>query len=542
MGNDYDFDERLIGLRKNAGKLLKFNFIHAPHFTLHGNEHSTTMEGYLDDFVKENNLTLNKYEDFLLRAAIWLHDLGMMHKESTDEDTNEVRKRHHKKSKSLIDSDYGRNKFSLNNFESAIIGHLAILHRKSVDIRNSCKYYKDCTTKLAYKNNAGNNSNFVIHIDKLGMILRLLDTCDRCYMRSFDPDVIELANIPEAAKYHYAHLCINSVEFKKCKIIINSQVPPYVDNDTSSTEENLVTDLVINDIKKEVDSLEWALTKYNLNPFDVEHIPNRIGQPLVPPPILDEYLLSRNTFSTSENPDYSIRSLDKTFCIFKNGHTIIDFVSDVVVNGEKGLKSIRHGFLADEGNPKDFRFRNFDLAKEIPFTKRFDEQSVFAYLIDNYGDNSINLTLKEENAIIGDPFKYREFDVDFSKQINKGTRLKYGIGLSSPNYLVLDNPDKSLNSSHFIKVPTTIFTLNLKFERGLIIDDLKLNIRDQNNQPIYTQDLVLPNVNIHPNVIFDTLEGKCTYSRENGLYYDTHRFNIHNVQTNRLIEANFKVK
>lgn len=540
MVSNYDFRERLVGLRKTASKLLKFNFIHAPHYTLHGESHSATMEGYLEDFLAANGLEINDYEDFLLRAAIWLHDIGMMKKESVDEDPNEVRKTHHMRSKALIDSDWGRSNFGLSGFEGGIIGYLAILHRKSIDIRKSCEYYNEGKTKVTYRRNNGSNTNFTIYVDKLAMILRLLDTCDRCYLRSFDKEVITMAQIPEAAKYHWAHSFISSVEFEKNKIVINSIVPPCIDN-KSSTEENLVEDLVVNDIKKEIDSLEWALTRYELHPFDVEHRPNRNGSSFIPPGALDDYLISRNTITASEPPSYLLRSLDKNFCIYKNGHTIIDFISDLVVTGEEGIKSIRHGFLADEGNPSDFRFRNFDLAQETPITDRFGEQSIFAYVVNNYGDKSLNIELREESMAIGDPFKYREFYVDFPKQLCKGTRLKYGIGLSSPNYLVLDDPDKSLNSSHFIKVPTNIFTLNLKFERGLFVNELSLAILDKNYSSLFNTPLDISNENIYPSIVFDNIEGKCIYSRENGLYYDVHKFIINNIQTNRIVEARFKV-
>ncbi len=541
MVYNYDFKDRLIGLRRNASELLKFNFIHAPHYTSHGDGHSKTMEGYLDTFVEANGLKLNDYEDYLLRSAIWLHDIGMIKKETVDEDLNEIRKNHHMRSKAIIDSDWGRTNFNMNNFESGIIGYLAILHRKSVDIRKSCEYYIDCKTKVTYQKNNGSTISFRICVDKLAMILRLLDTCDRCYIRSFNADVIKMAQMPEAAKYHWAHLLINSVDFEKNKIIINSTVPPYAD-EKSSTEENLITDLVINDIKKEIDSLEWALTKYGLHPFDVEHKANRIGTLFVPHDILDEYLISRNTFTTSEPANYRLRSLDKTFCVYKNGHTIIDFISDMIVTGEEGIKSIRHSFLADEGNPNDFRFRNFDLAKETPITDRFNKQSLFAYLINNYGDKSLSVKLTEGDKSVGDPFKYREFYVNFPKELRKGTLLKYGIGLSSPNYLVLNNPNKILSSSHFIKAPTDVFTFNLKFERGIYINELFFDILNKNSESLFSTTVDIPIENIYPNIIFDNIEGKCIYSRESGLYYDSHRFIINNVQTNNIVQARFKVE
>lgn len=543
MAHSYDFKERLVGLRKNSSKLIKFNFVHAPHYTLHGVEHSEAMEDYLDSFLLSNNLKLNDYEDFLLRAAIWLHDIGMMKKESVAEDINEVRKNHHMRSKGLIDSDWGRAKFSLSNFESGIIGYLAFFHRKSVDIRKLCEYYKDCKTKIIYKKKGGSNENFEICVDKLAMILRLLDTCDRCYMRSFDQDVITMSQIPEAAKYHWAHLLINSVDFDKNKIIINSTVPPLTDDHQSSTEENLIIDLVINDIKKEIDSLEWALIKYKLYPFDVEHIPNRIGSSLVPKIILDDYLISRNTFTASEPPNYFLRSLDKNICVYRNGHVIDDMINDLIVTGEAGIKSIKHAFYSDveDGNPDSFRFRNFDLAKETPITDRFNKQSIFAHHINDYEDKSINIKLREESMVIGDPFKYREFYVDFPKELTKGTCLKYGIGISSPNYFVLDNPSKPLFETQFIKVPTTVFTFNLKLERGVSIKELNLEILSQNNISLLSKKLDISNANIYPYVLFDNIKGKCLYSRENGLYYDTHRFIINNVQTNRLIGTKFKV-
>ena len=264
MTSKYDFDIRLNELRRVAkNKYLDCIFIHAPHFTIHGSQHSSTMESNLDIFLQVNDMVLTEYEDFILRCAIWLHDIGMIKRE-IGEDISDVRKYHNKKSQDMIDGDEGRKIFNLNGHESFLIGIISYLHRKSADIRLIEKWVgSECVYKIDYINNENLTEKFNIHCDKLAMLLRLLDACDRSHIRSFDPDALQSANIPEAGKYHWAHHLISSVDLVKNKIIINSMVPPLEGN-VSSKEENIITDLIINDMKREIDSLDWVLKKFKL--------------------------------------------------------------------------------------------------------------------------------------------------------------------------------------------------------------------------------------------------------------------------------------
>lgn len=541
MSNDYDFEIRLEELKRfTTNKYLKCIFLHAPHYTNHGKEHSMALEHNLDKFLTSNNaLELNDYENFLIKSAIWLHDIGMLMRVD-DEKLEDIRKEHHIRSQNYIDSDYGRELLHLKPIESNIIGFVSFLHRKSEDIRLVNEYFENGKTKVSYSKMNGAIINFTIHVDKLAMLLRLLDTSDRTYLRAYDPEILKLANMPEAAIYHWAHNSISSVDFDKNSIIINSIVPPLEDS-VSSNEENTINDLVINDIKKEIDSLEWALSKYKMQPFNVEHKPHRHGRQRMPDEINEEYLNYRSSLQ-KEAIGYEMRGLEKTITFYRNGHSITDIINDIIVTDEEGISKIMHAFGADESSPPDFKFQNFNLIKEVPISDRYKKQSIFAGILNCYGKNNITLSLLEEKEVIGDPFKYKEFYIEFSPKLNKNTRLKYGVGLSAPNYFILDDPNKNLRSAHFIRVPTGTFKFNIKFEIGLVVKELYFLIHDINNKCLFKNDLDISKKNEPLIILNDTLEGECSYSRELDLYYDSHKFKIDNPQISRLVTIKFKVE
>lgn len=548
MVKKYNFNIRLEELQRIATEwYLDCIFVHSPHFTIHGQDHSLAMESYLNEFLTSNNIELNEYENFLLKAAIWLHDIGMLKRKDVDEDPNEIRKNHHKRSQEIIDSSNGKAIFHLDPHESHIIGVLAYLHRKSVNIQLLNDWYEDCKVTLTYNSSNRIPTKFDIQIDKLAMILRLLDACDRSHMRSFSPEALELAKIPEAAKYHWAHYLISSVKFNKNKIIINSIVPPAEDG-KSSKEENIINDLIINDIKREIDSLEWVLKSNNLSSLDVIHKPTRKGTTLIPSEVYEKYLNYRDALRKEGElgardfaHGYTLRSLDKSVCIYKNRHCIIDIVSDLVVYGEEGITRIAHAFGVDDSSPSEFKFHNLDIIKEVPVTDRFNNQCVFADILNCYGNSEPEANIIEENEVIGNPFKYKQFYLEFSPKLQKDAHIKYGIGLSSPDYFLVDETDRFLQSSHFIRVPTTSFALNLKFEKGLTVKYLNFIVADINNKILIEKELNMPSRNIPTTIIHDGFEGECSYSRENSLYYDTYKFKISNPQIHRSIKMKFKV-
>lgn len=550
MNKMYDFVARLEEIKRYVSdEYLNCIFIHTPHYTIHGKEHSMSMENNLEKFIAVHDLELNNYEEFLLRTAIWLHDIGMMIKKDSNEDLSDVRKNHHIRSQDFIDSDNGRNELHLNHFESNIIGVVSYLHRKTVDIRLISKWYEnDCKTTIDYQKANGTHVNFIIRTDLLAMLLRLLDTSDRSHLRSYKPQALQLANIPKAAMYHWSHHLISSVDFEKKIIIINSNVPP-LENGVSSNEENIINHLIINDIKREIDSLEWVLRRYNLHPFEVKHNPQRHGKIKIPNEINEEYLNYRHSLQKegefgckNQAYGYKLRSLEKTVCIYKNGHTIVDVISDVIMTGEEGIKKFSHAFALDKSSPHDFIFKNFDLIKEIPIIDRFKEQSIFAGILNYYGKNDIKFNILEEHEVIGDPFKYKEFHIGFSPKLDKNTRIKYGVGLSSPNYFILDEPDKLLRSAQFIRVDTNYFILNLKFETGIIVNEMWISIYDVNNQILIEKNINTTNYIVPIVKLCDGIEGEISYSRERGLYYDSHKIIVYNPQPSRLISTQFKVE
>ena len=543
----WDFALRLDELKKIVkDSYSQCTFVHTPHFAIHSDEHFLAMETLLENFLRTNSIKLNEYEDFLLRAAIWLHDIGMLGQEDYEEDQNEIRKNHHIRSQEIINSEYGRAVFHLNHFESHIIGILSYLHRKSMDIRLVGELFENCLAKLSYCKKDKTPTNFEIQIDKLAMLLRLLDVFAFNNRNLLMPEILEFAKIPNVAMHYFARHLITSVNFEKEKIIINSIVPP-TEYGVISREEIIITDLFINDVRREIDSLEWILRKYNLYPIIIEHKPHRRGIETIPIDIYDQYLNYRNLLYkdfeyTPRNQafEYTLRSLEKNVCISKNGHCIIDIVSDFFVNKEEGITRINHAFSADDSSPPEFKYANFDLMKEAPSNNIFDKQSIFADVLNSYGKAPPKINIIEADQIIGNPHKYKEFYLSFSPKLEKNTRLKYGYNLVLPDFVIINNPEKFIFDSHFLRVPTTFFTLNLKFEKGLVIKDLYFIICDINNNVLFEQKLKTFFKIITDTKICDGYQGECSYSRDKSLHYDIHRFKINFPQLHTVIKIKYK--
>ncbi len=83
--------------------------------------------------------------------------------------------------------------------------------------------------------------------------------------------------------------------------------------------------------------------------------------------------------------------------------------------------------------------------------------------------------------------------------------------------------------------------LFLKFEKGVIVKDLFFIIEDIDNKILIEKELNVPSMNIPSTMIYDGFEGEISYSRENGIYYDIHKFMVNNPQTYRSIKAKFRV-
>lgn len=65
-------------IREQCSKFWSRGLINYPDFTLHGIEHSENVIGTLGQLIKESTQNFNAVELFLLEAAAYLHDIGML--------------------------------------------------------------------------------------------------------------------------------------------------------------------------------------------------------------------------------------------------------------------------------------------------------------------------------------------------------------------------------------------------------------------------------------------------------------------------------
>ena len=446
----WDFALRLDKLKKIAkDSYSQCTFVYAPHFSTHSEEHFLAMETLLENFLKINNIELNEYEDFLLKAAIWLHDIGMLGREDYEEDKNEIRKNHHILSQEIINSEYGRAVFHLNIFESHIIGVLSYLHRKSVDIRLVGECYENCLAKLSYCRKDRTLTEFEIQIDKLAMLLRLLDVCAFNNRSPLISEILEFAKIPDVAMHYFAHHLITSVNFEKEKIIINSIVPP-TEYGVISREEIIITDLFINNIKREIDSLEGILRKYNLYPIIIEHKPDRRGTETIPIEIYDQYLnyrdlLNKDFENSPKNQAFEYGFVGKKFHnFFKTSKAKISLkVPDSVLNSGTtfGLLQIR------DGND-EFSNSGPLLNKEIFFNK-IDQRGNFIVSI-NYTKN-LGFQFKCFADYTGITFEHLKETLEKNGYIyvSKGKGKMMRAWFIHPDYSICKTVDKLINNYYY---------------------------------------------------------------------------------------------
>ncbi|MCK4734184.1 MAG: hypothetical protein KAT65_17150 [Methanophagales archaeon] len=65
-------------IRTECEKFWSRGLINHPDFTLHGIQHSENIIEMLSKLIEESKIKFNKTELFLLEAAAYLHDIGML--------------------------------------------------------------------------------------------------------------------------------------------------------------------------------------------------------------------------------------------------------------------------------------------------------------------------------------------------------------------------------------------------------------------------------------------------------------------------------
>jgi predicted HD phosphohydrolase len=459
-----DFDGRLDHVRRVAEE--KFDdciLIHMPHYVLHGSAHSKSIEKHLGEFLSAHvdTLKLNDYEKFLLISAIWLHDIGMTYAKYEGEDPETIRKEHHERSRDMIlDRDF-QNVLGLKSLEGDIVATISFLHRRYEDIIETLKRYEKLTYDgISYygKSVTYKKTNFVINIEKLSMLLRILDACDRDHERTKDIEIIaKVAKLPaESVMHHYVQGLIDRVEFKKDEILLHSHI-------FDETDKNIINQIVCNDIKRELDSLEHLLKKYDLYGLSVKQVPSQISGTSLPKEQYECYEDWRIRHLTFPEVKFRYFLVEKNVYISKNGHAIIESKYDTVVNDL--IDSFPHSFGADESTPPDFRFNSLLTMENEPLENRFTKQTFFYRILEHSSKDPISISARERGDIY-DPFVYKEFDLKIDKKLEENTRIKYGWGYSAPNFFDVKNT-REMTSSYVAYCDMGKMLFSIWFERGL---------------------------------------------------------------------------
>lgn len=536
MAQLFDFYSRFEHVKRvTKNRYLKCIFIHAPHYTDHGETHCKNLEKHLRNFISANrHVKLNEYESFLLKCGIWLHDIGMVHRARREEKIKEIREKHHVRSRTIINNN--RKIFDLSEFEANIVGTISFLHRRHESIAKEIRRHTPGgrgIKKTCYHDNRGQPVDFHVNIEKLAILLRLLDSCDREFTRSQDTDtLLKEAKLPEAAMYHWAHERVNNVCFSRNLIRLHTLVPPPKRRESSSKEENIINQLVINDMKKEIDSLYGALQNHGLGSLKVVQDPDRTGKKQIPKEIHEKYITHISSLKYKSIVGIAYESFEKNICINTTGHAVIEFVGSILVTGKQGIKTIPIMFGADDSSPRDFRFINFDAMRKKSISNRFDDFTFSVEILEHTLKKPVHLNVREMESL-DDPEKYKDILLIFSRTLRKGTRLKYGWGYSAPNFFKTNDTKQVIRSSHYSRKDTEKLSISIKFEKPLKVKDMKLYTLDVDNNELFSKDLNPKNKSIVPSRFINTNEGKVLYRRNNLLYYDVHKIEIEHPTQNR---------
>jgi hypothetical protein len=222
--------------------LLRFWEIHASEFVDHGIDHCSNIEALLLRIIPLEVLNqMSEHEIFLLSCGVWLHDVGMMSKETGESDKN-VRAIHHVKSRKLIRTSLPE--IPLNDHERYIVGELAFYHRKIENIDDAVETYDLQADSTISK----------IRVRFLCALLRIADGCEVTSVRS-SRKLVQVNKLDHEALFHHeAHLHVSAIDFdqKSHDIIISIRVK-------SSDDATLLDNFLRVDIEKELISVKEVL-------------------------------------------------------------------------------------------------------------------------------------------------------------------------------------------------------------------------------------------------------------------------------------------
>ncbi len=213
------------------------------HYTDHGYKHSRRIIAYLGALLDDYPDLLNQKEQFILRASIYLHDVGMQSPsharletktEYTWEDIETVRKLHHTSSRKMILESIERgaeDEFGLQDcWVYANFIAVAAEYHTELDL-----------ARLENKDHLGEE----IRLPLLAALIRLGDALDLDHRR-VNLENLRRWDIPVESKFHWwAHHYVSSVHIAGGKISVRITFPEGYQDDP-------VLDPVLDEFKKKI--------------------------------------------------------------------------------------------------------------------------------------------------------------------------------------------------------------------------------------------------------------------------------------------------
>jgi tetratricopeptide (TPR) repeat protein len=248
-----DFGNRLTFLNDRIKDMFRFWQVHSPHYTDHGESHCESVEGNLDELISDEiKQEMNEYEIFFLLAAVWLHDVGIMCAKSRSETNNEIREKHHERSRKFV---VEKLKDLLDGPERYVIGEICFAHRDIVPIEQIEKI------KTVRHRTLGNKD---IRVQFLAALLRLSDSCDLCHTRTSKEAMSISKPPPQASFYHSLHERVSGIKFDSKEHLITVDL-----NVKSKKEKKLCQRYIVAALRSSLNSIRDCLTRNNVAYVDV---------------------------------------------------------------------------------------------------------------------------------------------------------------------------------------------------------------------------------------------------------------------------------
>lgn len=247
-------DRRQLIERRVKGEYLRFWHVHAPHFTDHGENHCKTIKMTLEEILSPEIISsFNEYEVFMLLNGVWLHDIGLMRKKTLGETDQEIRDKHHIRSKEMIRRYF---KGLLSSQEDIIISEIAWGHSKQADITTldptkSIRHFEIGTKE--------------IRLQFLAALLRFFDALDICHTRTSEA-VIDVSHLSDKSKfYHAIHSRVSGLIREETKILIDI-------NYSDENEKSILSKSIVMPLNIELGSVRKIFTE---NGFYITNIEPR---------------------------------------------------------------------------------------------------------------------------------------------------------------------------------------------------------------------------------------------------------------------------